>query len=46
MDFFDFISQDEVDDLPHDDPRAAFISFTRIAHRRLGERLSELEATR
>jgi hypothetical protein len=43
MDFFDFITQDEIEDLPHDDPRAAFVAFTRIAHRRLGERLAALD---
>jgi hypothetical protein len=43
MDFFDFITQDEIDDLPHDDARAAFVAFTRIAHRRLGDRLKELD---
>lgn len=43
MDFFDFITQDEIDDLPHDDPRAAFVAFARIAHRRLGDRLRELD---
>jgi hypothetical protein len=46
MDFFDFITQDEIDDLPHDDPRAAFVAFTRIAHRRLGDRLKELDKSR
>jgi len=43
MDFFDFITQDEIEELPHDDPRAAFVAFTRIAHRRLGERLKQLD---
>jgi hypothetical protein len=38
MIIFDFITQDEIDDLPDDDPQAAFVSFVRIAQHRLGER--------
>lgn len=34
MDFFDFITQDELDDLP-DDPQAAFMQFASIAQRSL-----------
>jgi hypothetical protein len=41
MEFFDFISQDEVEDLP-EDPRAAFIAFVRLAGPRLRDRLKEL----
>ena len=37
MDIFDFITQDEIDDLPDDDPSAAFTEFARIAQRRLNE---------
>ena len=32
-----------IDDLPHQDPRAAFVAFTRTAHRNLGRRISEIE---
>jgi hypothetical protein len=45
MIIFDFISQEEIDDLPDDDPHAAFISFVRIAQRRLGERTALVDAT-
>jgi hypothetical protein len=37
MGIFDFITQDQIDDLPDDDPQSAFIAFVRIAQRRLGE---------
>ena len=37
MNIFDFITQDELDDLPHDDPHMAFTGFVRHAQRRLGE---------
>lgn len=37
MNIFDFITQDEIDDLPDNDPQAAFVQFVRIAQRRLGE---------
>jgi hypothetical protein len=42
---FDFITQDEIDDLPDDDPRAAFVSFVRIAQRRLGERTKAIDTS-
>jgi hypothetical protein len=42
MNIFDFISQDEIDDLPNDDPQAAFVRFVRIAQHRLGERTGQL----
>jgi hypothetical protein len=35
MNIFDFFTQEELDDLPDDDPQAAFIAFVRIAQRRL-----------
>ncbi len=44
MNIFDFITQDEIDDLPDDDPQAAFVRFVRIAQRRLGERTTQLDA--
>jgi hypothetical protein len=44
MIIFDFITQDEIDDLPDDDPQAAFVSFVRIAQRRLGERTAKIDA--
>ena len=43
MNIFDFITQDEIDDLPDNDPDAAFVSFVRIAQRRLGDRVKELD---
>jgi hypothetical protein len=42
MNIFDFITQDEIDDLPDDDPQAAFVGFVRIAQRRLGERTAQI----
>lgn len=45
MMIFDFIAQDEIDELPSDDPQAAFVLFVRIAQRRLGERSSSLDTT-
>jgi hypothetical protein len=36
MDFFDFITQEELDELP-DDPQAAFLRFAQLAQRRLRE---------
>jgi len=42
MNIFDFITQDEIDDLPDDDPNLAFVSFVRIAQQRLGERAAKL----
>lgn len=44
LNIFDFITQDEIDDLPDDDPQAAFVRFVRIAQRRLGERTTQLDA--
>jgi hypothetical protein len=38
MNVFDFITLDEIEDLPDDDPQSAFTSFVRIAQRRLAER--------
>ena len=43
MNVFEFITPDEIDDLPDDDSQAAFVTFVRIAQRRLGERLSTLD---
>ena len=43
MYLFEFITQEEVDDLPDDDPQAAFTTFVRHAQRRLRERIRELE---
>jgi len=40
---FDFITQEEIDDLPDDDPQAAFTTFVRIAQRRLGERTNQID---
>jgi len=42
---FDFITQEEIDDLPDDDPQAAFVRFVRIAQRRLGERIREIDTS-
>lgn len=41
MDFWDFVTNDELDELPEDSD-AAFIAFVRIAEARLKERLKEL----
>jgi hypothetical protein len=43
MIIFDFITQEEIDDLPDDDPQAAFVRFVRIAQRRLGERTKTID---
>jgi hypothetical protein len=40
---FDFITPEEIDELPDDDPRAAFTMFVRIALRRLGEYSAQLD---
>jgi hypothetical protein len=40
---FDFITQEEIDELPVDDPSVAFTMFVRIAQRRLGEKTSKLD---
>ena len=42
MMIFDFISQDEMDDLPDDDPQAAFTMFVEICRRSLADRIAEL----
>jgi hypothetical protein len=42
MIIFDFITQEEIEELPDDDPHVAFTTFVRIAQRRLGERTTEL----
>lgn len=39
---FDFITPDEVDALPDDDPQLAFVTFVRTAQTRLGERVRSL----
>lgn len=44
MNIFDFITPDEIEELPDDDPQAAFVRFVRIAQRRLGERTVELSS--
>jgi hypothetical protein len=44
MIIFDFITQEEIDELPDDDPHTAFTTFVRIAQRRLGERTEEIDA--
>ena len=43
MNIFDFITQDEIDDLPDNDPQAAFVRFVRISQRRLGERSAQID---
>ena len=45
MIIFDFLTQEEIDDLPDDDPHVAFVTFVRIAQRRLGERTSEIDTS-
>lgn len=45
MNIFDFITQEEIDDLPDDDPNAAFTTFIKIAQRRLGERTAQLDTS-
>lgn len=42
MNIFDFITQEEIDDLPDDDPEAAFTGFVRHAQRRLNEHTTKL----
>jgi hypothetical protein len=42
MNIFDFISQDEIEELP-DDPQSAFTSFIRTAQDRLTEKTSKLD---
>lgn len=42
MMIFDFLTQQEMDDLPDDDPQSAFTMFVEIARRRLAERLEQL----
>jgi hypothetical protein len=44
LNIFDFIMQDEIDDLPDDDPQAAFVKFVRIAQRRLAERTTQIDS--
>ena len=43
MHVFDFIKPEEIDDLPDDDPQAAFVTFVRIAQQRLGEHIKQFE---
>jgi hypothetical protein len=45
MNIFDFITQEEIEDLPDDDPHVAFTTFVRIAQRRLGERTAKIDAS-
>jgi hypothetical protein len=45
MHIFDFITQDEIEDLPDDDPQAAFVTFVRIAQRRLGDHTAKIDAS-
>jgi hypothetical protein len=45
MIIFDFITQEEIDDLPDDDPHVAFVTFVRTAQRRLGERTAQIDTT-
>lgn len=42
MMIFDFLTQQEMDDLPDDDPQSAFTMFVEIARRKLAERLDQL----
>jgi len=44
MNIFDFITPEEIDDLPDNDPRTAFVTFVRIAQKRLSARVKELDA--
>ena len=41
MMIFDFVTQDEMDDLPDDDPQSAFTRFVEIARRRLAEQIKK-----
>ncbi|CCD97769.1 hypothetical protein [Bradyrhizobium sp. STM 3809] len=43
MIIFDFITPEEIADLPDDDPQSAFTQFVKIAQKRLGERSAELQ---
>ncbi|MEJ0024231.1 MAG: hypothetical protein WDN76_13080 [Alphaproteobacteria bacterium] len=43
MNVFDFITQDEIDELPDDDDPAAFLQFVRLAQRRLAEFTHDLD---
>ncbi|HYI63927.1 MAG TPA: hypothetical protein VEW71_03475 [Allosphingosinicella sp.] len=45
MNVFDFITQDELDDLPHDDANLAFTAFVRHAQRRLSEHTSGIDGS-
>jgi hypothetical protein len=45
MIIFDFITQEEIEDLPDDDPQAAFVTFVRLAQRRLGERTARIDTS-
>jgi hypothetical protein len=45
MNIFDFITPEEIDDLPDDDPHAAFVTFVRTAQQRLGERAAKIDHT-
>src|SRR6266436_511260 len=45
MNIFDFITQEEIDDLPDDDPQTAFVNFVRIAQHRLGEQAKKIDYT-
>jgi hypothetical protein len=45
MIIFDFITQEEIDDLPDDDPQAAFVRFVRIAQCRLRDRTREIDTS-
>jgi hypothetical protein len=41
MMIFDFITQDEMDDLPNDDPQSAFTRFVEISRGRLGRQIEQ-----
>ncbi|NTD84359.1 hypothetical protein [Agrobacterium tumefaciens] len=43
MNIFDFITQEEIEDLPDNDEEAAFLSFVRISRSRLVEATSKLD---
>jgi hypothetical protein len=42
MMIFDFITQDEMDDLPDDDPQSAFTRFVEISRRRLADYIDKI----
>ncbi|MEH2475948.1 hypothetical protein V1281_002879 [Nitrobacteraceae bacterium AZCC 2161] len=44
MMIFDFITQDEIDALPDDDPQQAFAQFVRICQRSLSERAKQIDS--